>query len=100
MSAVLSTVLSEAAHAVDPAAATRHCFPVGARFPRRTLDQELASLAEVSRTVVTSSPVFPVGARFPRRTPAEVQAYLASSALITAAPARGLRPVGARFPLR
>lgn len=73
-------------------------LPVGARFPRWTLGDELAHLtATPARRTV---PVFPVGARFPRRAAAEVAT--AQAARVAAGPAAPVvrRPVGARFPRR
>lgn len=77
----------------------RHDFPIGARFPRRTAERELAELIDgIGAVSVTSAPIFPIGARFPRRTPEDTVRYLAELAAgpVRVTPQR--RPIGARFP--
>jgi len=83
-----------------PSASPRCRLPVGARFPRWSLDAELEYLTAVA--VPPTRPVFPLGARFPRRTQAEILGYLIGrldAAATSASACRGdRRPVGARFP--
>lgn len=94
MTATLATDAVHAHHRANPA----RRLPVGARFPRWTLADELAFLT--AGGAVRSVPVFPVGARFRKRTPEQLAARRAER-LTAGSPPRILRrPVGARFPRR
>ena len=78
---------------------SRRRLPVGARFPRRTVEAQLAYAGTEDAPTPAPAPLFPVGARFPRRSDADVVAYLSDHEILaTPRPARDARPVGARFP--
>ena len=74
----------------------RNPFPVGARFPRRSVAAVHAYRPGLA--IARAAAVFPVGARFPRRTQSEILAHLADVELGRRAPVRRSHPVGARFP--
>jgi hypothetical protein len=92
---------SSTAVAAPEATVAGRIFPVGARFPRRTADAELAYLTSPRTVGYPSARVFPIGARFPRRSAEDAVVYLAeraASAGMVVTATRRVLPVGARFP--